>query len=88
MAPVCVETDRKFFGPHEVSPERERKVVVSALAAGPLTPCEFVTSALPGMTCGQNIPPWWSTESKSFDASTITTLRFHNDSTVWRMKLE
>ena len=34
------------------------------------------------------MPPWWSVELKSFEASTITTPRRQMLSTVWRMNVE
>ena len=34
-------------------------------------PWVLATIALPGSTCWWNMPPWWSVESKSFEASTI-----------------
>jgi len=88
VEPPRVATEVKFFVPQLVCPERARNVEVSALAAGPSIPLAFGVRPLPGTTCGWNMPPWWSTESKSLEASAITTPRLQIASTAWRMKCE
>jgi hypothetical protein len=49
---------------------------------------ELSTTLLPGSTSGHHIPPWWSVESKSFDASTMARPLRPMDRTACRMKLE
>ena len=86
-----VSTDTHCFVPHEVSPERRRKFVACLFSGWPGragSPAESATSELQPRTCGQNIPPWWSVESKSFVATLPGTPCSQVYSTAWRMKLE
>ena len=62
-------------------------MVVSAFARPPGRPLELGTRPFPGRTCGQNMLPWWSVESKSLEDSAITTPWRHAYSTAWRMKV-
>ena len=51
-------------------------------------PLGSASAPLPGTTPGQNIPPWWSVESKSLLDSTIATPRAASVSTTCRMNDE
>ena len=60
--PQLVRSDRLQYGPG---------ILCSTAPAG--TPEVFGTRPLPGSTFPQNIPPWWSVESKSLlDSTTMT----------------
>src|SRR5438046_7958408 len=81
---VVPATETMWRVPHEVWPERWRKVrVVSSsgtqncepgkqLGIGSPPSFSFKTP-LPATACGQYIPPWWSVESKSLEASATST---------------
>src|SRR5215216_2237051 len=93
VVPPCVAALNMLCVPHDVYPARERYVVVSwfwrAAELGAMSnPCVFATSPLPGSTCCQNIPPWWSIESKSLDDSAMTVPLSQTRSTAWRMNDE
>jgi hypothetical protein len=53
-----------------------------------MPPSESFTTPFPAMACGQYMPPWWSVESKSFDASATTTSFRKRYSCACRMKVE
>ena len=64
--------DRLGFGPLSTATRtyRERSNITSWGAHN-----VFTVATNSGTTCGWKCPPWWSVESKSFDASTITVPR-------------
>ena len=74
VEPPFVATEKTLCGPKEVSFERVHSGPGMPFRTGPVgTPAVFGTSPLPGSTLPQNMPPWWSAESKSLlDSTTIT----------------
>src|SRR5581483_4616430 len=96
---VVPDTETMLRVPHDVSPERWRKVrVVSSpgrqncepgtqLATG-RPPSLSLTTPFPGIACGQYMPPWWSVESKSLDDSARRTSCRQRYSPAWRMNVE
>jgi hypothetical protein len=59
-----------------------------SLARTHFVPEPSASAPFPGTTPGQNMPPWWSVESKSLLDSTIATPRAASVSTTWRMNDE
>jgi hypothetical protein len=85
--------------PHDVCPERCRNVRVvrssgrqncePGTQVGTGRPPSFsLRTPFPAIACGQYMPPWWSVESKSFEASATSTLLRHRCSCAWRMNVE
>src|ERR1043166_3892567 len=96
---VVPETETMWRVPHDVWPERWRKVrVVSSPGTqncdpgkqfGIGRPPSFsLTMPFPATACGQYIPPWWSVESKSLDDWATRTSWRQRYSSAWRMKVE
>src|SRR6185369_8711793 len=96
---VVPATDTMLRVPHDVWPERWRKVrVASSPGTQKLEPGKqfgigrppslSFTMPFPAIACGQYMPPWWSVESKSFDASATRTSCRQRYSSAWRMNVE
>src|SRR5437870_3363584 len=96
---VVPDTETMCRVPQDVCPERWRNVrVVSSPGTqnwepgkqlGIGSPPSFsFTTPLPASACGQYMPPWWSVESKSFDASATRTSWRQRYSSACRMKVE
>src|ERR1051325_10755368 len=96
---VVPETEALWRAPHEVGPERCRKVrVVSSPGTqncepgkqlGTGRPPSFsLTTPFPATACGQYMPPWWSVESKSLDDWATRMSCSQRYSSAWRMKVE
>ncbi len=93
VEPPFVDAENMLCGPPRglagALAVRGREVLTGDCDPGAMSrPWVLETRPLPGSTCGWNIPPWWSVESKSFDDSTITAPRFHARFTAWFMNDE
>ena len=75
VLPPLVATENMLCTPKDVRSERVQKgpAIFDNVEEGFGTPEVLATRALPGSTLPQNIPPWWSVESKSLlDSTTMT----------------